>query len=97
MKKILFRIGILSSVIWLAGCDNFFELLPQEALVQDEYWKKEQDVRQVLFGAYSAAADIDDFYWMMGEVRADMVEYTGTRTSYRNFNDGYLNPADFFF
>lgn len=97
MKKILFRIGILTSVFWLAGCDDFFELLPQEALVQDEYWKKEQDVRQVLFGAYSAAGNEDLFYWLMGEVRGDMVEYDGTKGSYRSFDEGYLNPGDAFF
>lgn len=85
MKKIL---NIKASLFFVllfvlsAGCNDWMDLEPENALTQDEFWNTKDDVMAALGAAYESCRDYTDEMLLYGEVRADFV--TTTR---HGFND----------
>lgn len=71
---ILLLIGTLS-------CDEWLNLEPENKLVKQEFWKKKEDVAAVMAAMYDAYRDNAVALWLWGEVRADMIEVTGSSYS----------------
>jgi hypothetical protein len=76
IKTICFTIILV--LITLLSCNKYFDLLPPNKLVKDQFWKTKEEVEQVLLGAYSSFAQMDDKLFQYGEMRADMVNYLNT-------------------
>lgn len=58
----------------VASCNDYLELLPPSGLIREEFWNKKQDVEAVLMSAYEAFAQMDARLFILGEIRADMLE-----------------------
>ncbi len=56
------------------SCNDWLELVPPGGLIRDEFWKTKEDVEAVLMAAYSSFASMDRTLFIMGEVRADLVQ-----------------------
>ena len=58
---------------FMSACSDWMELTPLDGLVRDEYWNTKEDVEAVLMGAYQLFAQQDEFLFMYGEIRGDMI------------------------
>ncbi len=79
MKKILYKIGVLLSVVPVAtltsSCDDWFSIMPQSEMVADDFWRDEQDVQSAVGACYRAMEE-DGFMRRLlvwGELRSDNV------------------------
>ncbi len=66
--------GLLLFWMLFHSCNDWLEMVPPDGLVKDEYWKTKEDVEAVLMGAYQNFAGMDERLFLLGEIRADMVE-----------------------
>ncbi len=71
MKRIFLFLFILSTII---SCKDSLVLLPPDGQVKDEYWKKKEDVKATLMGAYQQFANLDQNLFFFGELRGDMMK-----------------------
>jgi len=58
----------------MLSCGDWIELQPPDGLVREEYWKNKEDVEAVLMSAYETLASMDRTLFILGEIRADLVE-----------------------
>lgn len=86
MKKKLTRY-ITMFVLALQGltitsCSDWLDLMPNDGVPLDEFWKTKEDVRSVLNGAYlsMASSAMVQRLFLYGEWRADMIT-SGKRTN----------------
>lgn len=49
------------------------DILPPNGLVRDQFWNTKEELKQVLMGAYTTFAHLDQYMFEYGEMRADMV------------------------
>lgn len=73
-----FLLLTLLTVFVFSSCKNYMEILPENGLVKNEFWKTKEDVTSVLMGAYTALSQMDDLFFKYGEIRADMVTTTNS-------------------
>ncbi|HPR62524.1 MAG TPA: RagB/SusD family nutrient uptake outer membrane protein, partial [Prolixibacteraceae bacterium] len=81
MKNLAKYIKMLAFVLILVGtfsCNQWLDLEPENKLVKQEFWQKKEDVAAVMAAMYDAYRDNVVALWMWGEIRADMVEITGS-------------------
>ncbi len=55
------------------SCNDWMALIPPQGLIREEFWNTKEDVQAVLMGAYESMAQMDDLYFLYGEIRADLV------------------------
>lgn len=67
-------VGLL--MLGAVSCNNWLDLEPENKLVKQEFWKKKEDVAAVMAAMYDAYRENSEHLWSMGEVRADMVEFS---------------------
>ncbi len=71
-KAKYFLIAVM--VLMQFSCSDWMDLVPPGGLIREEFWKTKEDVEAVLMAAYSSFATMDRTLFIMGEVRADMVD-----------------------
>lgn len=84
MKKIIKHINYFLLTILLLGsvsCNNWLDLEPENKLVKQEFWQNKEDVAAVMAATYNAYRRNSEALWVWGEVRADMVDFTGSTFS----------------
>lgn len=104
IKKIKYPIIAFILFIGLFSCNDWLDLEPENKLVQQEFWKKKEDVSAVMAAMYNAYRDCSRDLWIWGELRADMLVFGGT--SVGNFrriaegdiqaNNGAINWSKFY-
>lgn len=62
------------------GCDDYFEILPSNGLIRDEFWNTKEDVRSVLMASYELFASMDRELFLQGELRGDMLAGKGNQS-----------------
>lgn len=64
-----------SSVAFFSGCSDFFDILPMNDVVLENYWTQKSDVTSVLSGCYAAMENSDVITRMgvWGEMRSENV------------------------
>lgn len=64
------------------SCSDWLNLMPNDGVPLDEFWKTKEDVRSVVNGAYLSmtANELVQRLFLYGEWRADMIT-TGRRTN----------------
>ncbi|MFA9391111.1 MAG: RagB/SusD family nutrient uptake outer membrane protein [Prolixibacteraceae bacterium] len=98
MKKIrkhisylLLALLILSSV----SCNEWLDLEPENKLVKQEFWQKKEDVAAVMAAMYNAYRRNSEELWVWGELRADMVDFTGSSFSdYKSIAQSEILPSN---
>jgi starch-binding outer membrane protein, SusD/RagB family len=78
----------------MVSCEDFFELQPEETLVQDKYWKTQGDVEAVLMGAYVEFAQLDDELFLLGELRCDMLDNNNATGAMSSILTGNITPSN---
>src|SRR5659263_759928 len=58
-----------------SSCTNWLEVLPENQMILEQYWKTESDAQAVLSACYRGLTDYDVTYRMLiwGEMRSDNV------------------------
>lgn len=72
---------ILALVITLAiftQCSKWLDLEPENDLIEDDFWKKSEDVEAVLSSAYTSWRNNALNNLIMGEIRGDLVQFNGS-------------------
>ena len=69
---------LIASALFLAGassCSNWLEVLPENQMILEQYWKTESDAQGVLSACYRGLIENDITYRMLiwGEMRSDNV------------------------
>ena len=73
MRKTKIYMLLLIMMIAPISCNDWMELIPPQGLIREEFWKTKEDVHAVIMGAYETFAQLDDYLFKVGEIRADMV------------------------
>ena len=77
-----FNIHIIITVViisLLGSCKDWMELEPEDELIRQEFWQKEGDVEAVTAAMYDAFRETSLKSLMMGEVRADMMNFNASQ------------------
>ena len=78
MKKRITIYNLIATavlVLTLTGCNDFFEVKPQNVTIEDDFWNEKADVDQMIGGLYTQLQSTDVVKRMMvwGEFRSDNV------------------------
>ncbi len=80
--KYIFKIKpVITLVILLSfvsSCNDWIDIEPEDALIQQEFWKTKDDVMEVLAATYRSTRNSTLRSFVMGEVRADIITADGT-------------------
>jgi hypothetical protein len=90
MKRLV--IVLIMALVFSTSCEKYLEILPLDGLVNDEYWKKKEDVEAVLMGAYQKFAQLHDKLFLYGEIRADMLDINRAPEYQRQIIYGNIEP-----
>ncbi len=81
VKKSLWYKGWIGSVLLvtalLSSCE-YLNVEPESDLVEEEFWKKTEDIEAVLAATYDAFRETSLASFIWGELRADMATFTGS-------------------
>lgn len=69
---------MLAIVVLFSQCSGWLDLEPENDLIEDDFWKKGEDVEAVLASAYNSWRNNALNNLIMGEIRGDMVRFTGS-------------------
>jgi hypothetical protein len=93
-KKLRIALFILVTAL-LTACQEWFELVPPDRLVKDEYWQSKEDLKATLMGAYQQFAQLDGTLFLFGELRGDMIKkHTNTSQDHREIMNGNIIPEN---
>jgi hypothetical protein len=87
--------AILLVAIGLSSCKDYLTIAPETSLIKSEFWTKTDDVNGALAATYNAFRDasLKSFIW--GELRADMVTFSGANVSdYAKIAGSDINPSN---
>ena len=78
MKKRITIYNLIATavlVLTLTGCNDFFDVKPQDVTIEDDFWNEKADVDQMIGGLYTQLQSTDVVKRMMvwGEFRSDNV------------------------
>ncbi|MDD2560331.1 MAG: RagB/SusD family nutrient uptake outer membrane protein [Bacteroidales bacterium] len=61
-------------ISWVS-CSDWLNLLPEDSVPKQAYWKSKEDVASAMRGIYSSmlSSDLSSKIWLWGEIRADMI------------------------
>ena len=76
------RIVVLLVIIAFSSCNDWLSIAPENNLIKEKFWTKTADVDGALAAAYDALRSSSLKSLIYGELRADLVEFTGS-----NFSD----------
>ena len=74
INRTLCLICTIIAMLTIIGCEDSLTILPRDGLVQDEYWKRKEDIEATLMGAYQKFAQMDEKLFYYGELRGDLVD-----------------------
>lgn len=87
MEKLKIKIvligAILSALIVFSSCQDWLNIEPQDKLIKEKFWEKTADVNSALAATYDAMRGLSEKSMILGEVRADLVEFD--EQSYANY------------
>ncbi|MFW6370109.1 MAG: hypothetical protein ACOC10_02760, partial [Bacteroidota bacterium] len=70
------KIKYLTVVLLLltVSCNDWLQLEPPNGLIRNEFWQSKEDVEAVLMATYQKLASMNRDLFVLGEIRADMME-----------------------
>jgi len=91
------KLPIIAFILMISffSCNEWLDLEPENQLVQQEFWKKKEDVAAVMAAMYNAYRDCSRDLWIWGELRADMLVFNGpTVGNFRQIANGEILPTN---
>jgi len=87
--------AILLIALSLSACKDYLTIAPENSLIKDKFWTKTADVYSSLAATYNAFRDVslDSHIW--GELRADLVIFSGGASAdYAKIAGSDINPSN---
>ncbi len=75
---------IIITMLAFTQCSDWLDLEPENDLIEDEFWRKGEDVEAMLAATYNSWRENALNNLMLGEVRGDMVKFIGS--SFSDYN-----------
>lgn len=91
-----FKYILIATILFFSySCEDALILLPPNQLVQEEYWKTQEDVKSTLMGAYKKFAEHDEYLFYYGELRGDMLKLgNNVNNNIRDIMEGNIYPEN---
>ncbi len=81
MKKMLkakyIILGLLLLMVAMNGCNEWLDIEPENDLIKQEFWNSKEDVEATLAATYDALRGTFIKSFIYGELRGDMVSFSG--------------------
>jgi starch-binding outer membrane protein, SusD/RagB family len=88
MKKIIYSLTLLLSMILTTSCNDWLDILPNNEQVTDDYWKSKEDVEAVLASGYYYMRECVPYFIKWGELRGGTLYSNNTAdVQVQNFNE----------
>ncbi len=99
MKKLNIKSAVLFTtlilVIVFSSCKGWLTVAPQNDLIKEKFWTKTADVNGALGATYNAMRDVSLKSMILGEVRADLVNFDGSSFSdYARIGQSNITPTN---
>ncbi|WP_375722302.1 hypothetical protein [Saccharicrinis sp. FJH54] len=104
MKKIKYAIVLISGLVLLQSCSDFFNTNPDDLLLGEDYISSNDELYSGYMGVAAKVAGVADKAVILSELRGDLLEPTenapqGLWEIYNYTNDNnneFTNPSDFY-
>ncbi|MFC0878268.1 hypothetical protein ACE01N_16855 [Saccharicrinis sp. FJH2] len=104
MKKMKYAIVLISGLVLLQSCSDFFNTNPDDLLLGEDYISSNDELYSGYMGVAAKVADVADKAVILSELRGDLLEPTenapqGLWEIYNYTNDNnneFTNPSDFY-
>ncbi len=81
MKKLITNIPVIITALLMiaavTSCEDYLTVAPENDLIKEKFWTKREDVYSALGATYNALREASLQSLIFGEVRADLVNFTG--------------------
>ncbi len=99
MKKLnkysLAIIALLFAAVAFTSCNDYLTVAPENDLIKEKFWTKREDVNGALAATYNALRDNSLKSLILGEVRADLVDFGGANFSdYVRIGQSNISPTN---
>jgi hypothetical protein len=95
--RVISQIGLAILFVFLAfsSCKDWLSVVPENDLIKERFWTKTADVDGALAATYNAFRKASLRSLILGEVRADLVKFTGsTFTNYKLIYESDISPTN---
>lgn len=93
--KISLRLAVLVGLMALTSCTDWLSIAPENDLIKEKFWTKTEDVEGALAASYDALREASLQSLVFGELRADLVEFTGPSfTDYAKIAASNISPTN---
>ncbi len=99
MRKLNIKNLIIFAILFVAlvitSCDDWLTVEPKNDLIKEKFWKKTEDVNGALAASYNALRNASLQSLVLGEVRADLVTFSGSSFSnYAKIGESNISPTN---
>lgn len=99
MRKLIINspviIAALFVIIGITSCEDYLTVAPENDLIKEKFWTKTADVNSALGATYNALREASLQSLIFGEVRADLVKFTGASFSdYAKIGASNISPTN---
>jgi hypothetical protein len=99
MKKLniqrVTRVAIIFVVMIASSCTDWLSIAPENDLIKEKFWTKTEDVESALASSYDALRSTNLRSLIFGELRADLVTFTGdVFSNYAKIASSDISPTN---
>jgi len=88
-------IALSALIIATTSCQDYLTVAPENDLIKEKFWTKTADVNSALAATYNAMRKASLQSLIYGEVRADLVNFTGSQfASYAQIGASNISPTN---
>ena len=99
MKKLITNIPVIITALLMiaavTSCEDYLTVAPENDLIKEKFWTKREDVYSALGATYNALREASLQSLIFGEVRADLVKFTGgSFADYAKIGASNISPTN---
>jgi starch-binding outer membrane protein, SusD/RagB family len=90
-----FWLVLFIAILPVVSCEDYLTVAPENDLIKEKFWTKTEDVYGALAASYNALRNTSMKSLILGEVRADLVNFTGASFSeYAKIGQSNISPTN---
>ena len=99
MRKLNIKSSVIVAILGLfmatTSCQDYLTVAPENDLIKEKFWTKTEDVNSALAASYNALRKASLPSLVFGEVRADLVQFTGgSFANYAQIGASNISPTN---
>lgn len=99
MRKLITNIPVIITALLMiaavTSCEDYLTVAPENDLIKEKFWTKREDVYSALGATYDALREASLQSLVFGEVRADLVKFTGASfAEYAQIGASNISPTN---